>query len=131
MPDIWDHKQVFSVRFSDHHSNTGPFDNRTQIYCLNTRLVRYSDSHCTYYTVILNFFLVLRDIEDRGRDLETILTQYTTLVKPAFEEFCLPVNYLLYSGQKIKNLPRDMHKRKENTVVLINWFISFKGNKAF
>ncbi|XP_059093633.1 uridine-cytidine kinase 2-like isoform X2 [Tigriopus californicus] len=33
---------------------------------------------------------VLRDIEDRGRDLEHIILQYTTLVKPAFEEFCLP-----------------------------------------
>jgi len=33
---------------------------------------------------------VLRDIEDRGRDLEKVLHQYTTLVKPAFEEFCLP-----------------------------------------
>ena len=49
---------------------------------------------------------VLRDIEERGRDLEhvlhqvpgfnfvlalmTLLFQYTTLVKPAFEEFCLP-----------------------------------------
>ena len=35
---------------------------------------------------------VLRDIEDRGRDLEHVLLQYTTLVKPAFEEFCLPVS---------------------------------------
>merc|ERR1719476_971521 len=26
----------------------------------------------------------------RGRDLEHVLHQYTTLVKPAFEEFCLP-----------------------------------------
>lgn len=32
----------------------------------------------------------MRDIRDRGRDLEHVLTQYTTLVKPAFEEFCLP-----------------------------------------
>ena len=37
---------------------------------------------------------VLRDIEDRGRDLEHILQQYTNLVKPAFEEFCLPVSLL-------------------------------------
>lgn len=29
---------------------------------------------------------------NRGRDLEQILTQYTTFVKPAFEEFCLPVS---------------------------------------
>ncbi|PIO39454.1 hypothetical protein AB205_0033980, partial [Aquarana catesbeiana] len=33
---------------------------------------------------------VLRDMK-RGRDLEQILTQYTTFVKPAFEEFSLPV----------------------------------------
>uniref|UniRef100_A0A8C0VVC4 uridine/cytidine kinase n=1 Tax=Castor canadensis TaxID=51338 RepID=A0A8C0VVC4_CASCN len=33
---------------------------------------------------------VLRDVR-RGRDLEQILTQYTTFVKPAFEEFCLPL----------------------------------------
>ncbi|KAM4532568.1 uridine-cytidine kinase 1 [Fundulus diaphanus] len=32
---------------------------------------------------------VLRDMT-RGRDLEQILNQYTTFVKPAFEEFCLP-----------------------------------------
>uniref|UniRef100_V9L4S4 uridine/cytidine kinase n=1 Tax=Callorhinchus milii TaxID=7868 RepID=V9L4S4_CALMI len=32
---------------------------------------------------------VFRDMK-RGRDLEQILTQYTTFVKPAFEEFCLP-----------------------------------------
>ncbi|XP_037608171.1 uridine-cytidine kinase 1 [Sebastes umbrosus] len=32
---------------------------------------------------------VLRDMT-RGRELEQILTQYTTFVKPAFEEFCLP-----------------------------------------
>lgn len=33
---------------------------------------------------------VLRDTSERGRCLETVLHQYTTMVKPAFEEFCLP-----------------------------------------
>ncbi|XP_055305589.1 uridine-cytidine kinase isoform X2 [Sitodiplosis mosellana] len=33
---------------------------------------------------------VVRDITERGRDLEQILTQYMTCVKPAFEEFCSP-----------------------------------------
>ncbi|XP_072046070.1 uridine-cytidine kinase 2-like [Amphiura filiformis] len=33
---------------------------------------------------------VLCDIKERGRDLDTILVQYVTYVKPAFEEFCLP-----------------------------------------
>ena len=36
----------FSVRFSDHHLNTKPFDNQTQIYHLNTKLVQYSDGYC-------------------------------------------------------------------------------------
>lgn len=38
---------------------------------------------------------VLRDISERGRDLEQILSQYITFVKPAFEEFCLPVSCAL------------------------------------
>ncbi|XP_043247122.1 uridine-cytidine kinase 2-A-like [Amphibalanus amphitrite] len=33
---------------------------------------------------------VRRDTRERGRDLDMVLDQYTRLVKPAFEEFCLP-----------------------------------------
>lgn len=33
---------------------------------------------------------VLRDISERGRELESVLHQYITFVKPAFEEFCQP-----------------------------------------
>merc|ERR1712002_1428679 len=29
-------------------------------------------------------------IQERGRELDHVLHQYTTLVKPAFEEFCIP-----------------------------------------
>ena len=32
--DIVDHKQDFLVQYSDHFSNTKPFNNRTQIYLL-------------------------------------------------------------------------------------------------
>lgn len=46
------------------------------------------------WTIKLNSPVVLRDMT-RGRDLEQILTQYTTFVKPAFEEFCLPVSMLI------------------------------------
>ena len=42
---FWTINRLFSVQFSDHHSNTGPFDNWTQIYHLNTRQVRYSDGY--------------------------------------------------------------------------------------
>ena len=34
---------------------------------------------------------VLRDTKDRGRDLDQVLNQYIKFVKPAFEEFTLPV----------------------------------------
>ncbi|KAK1803695.1 hypothetical protein P4O66_021104 [Electrophorus voltai] len=44
---------------------------------------------------------VLRDMK-RGRDLEQILTQYTTFVKPAFEEFCLPLKMHECCTLKIK-----------------------------
>lgn len=33
---------------------------------------------------------VQRDTRERGRNLHQVLHQYLTLVKPAFEEFCLP-----------------------------------------
>lgn len=33
---------------------------------------------------------VPRDIKERGRDLDHVLTQYMTFVKPAFDEFCSP-----------------------------------------
>ncbi|XP_068237850.1 uridine-cytidine kinase 2-B isoform X2 [Palaemon carinicauda] len=33
---------------------------------------------------------VMRDTRERARNLEHVLNQYTNLVKPAFEEFCLP-----------------------------------------
>ena len=41
IPDNLDHQQAFTVRFSDHHLNTKPIDNGTQIYHPNTRLVQY------------------------------------------------------------------------------------------
>lgn len=44
-----------------------------------------------------HFLPVLRDISERGRDLESIITQYITFVKPACEEFCLPVSDILHA----------------------------------
>ena len=49
----------------------------------------------TYLNININlrFILaVMRDMKEWGRDLDQILNQYTQLVKPAFEEFCLPVS---------------------------------------
>lgn len=42
------------------------------------------------------FFLVPRDINERGRDLDQVLNQYMNFVKPAFEEFCSPVSLIFY-----------------------------------
>jgi len=33
---------------------------------------------------------IQRDVEERGRNVEQVLTQYMDTVKPAFEDFCLP-----------------------------------------
>ena len=35
--------------------------------------------------------IVLRDTQEMGRDLDQVLNQYINFVKPAFEEFTLPV----------------------------------------
>ena len=40
-------------------------------------------------------FVVLRDINERGRKLDQVLNQYIDLVKPAFEEFTLPVSIVM------------------------------------
>lgn len=60
---------------------------------------------------------VLRDVQ-RGRDLEQILTQYTTFVKPAFEEFCLPVRPLAAGLfpcplNSLPPLPDSVHTKAE------------------
>lgn len=34
----------------------------------------------------------MRDVQERGRDLDFVLSQYTNFVKPAFEDFCMPVS---------------------------------------
>jgi hypothetical protein len=53
-------------------------------------------------------------MNDRGRQLDQILHQYISYVKPAFEEFCLPVGvkatvifYCFYSGNTF--LPLDSY----------------------
>ena len=43
---FWTIYRFFSVQLSGHHLKTWPFDNQTQIYYLETRLVRYSDGCC-------------------------------------------------------------------------------------
>lgn len=58
----------------------------------DTRLARrgaviYSFSN-DYYILII---IVLRDTQEMGRDLDQVLNQYVNFVKPAFEEFTLPV----------------------------------------
>lgn len=44
----------------------------------------------------MSMISVPRDINERGRDLEQVLNQYMNYVKPAFEEFCLPVGLLTH-----------------------------------
>ena len=43
---------LYSVRSSNHHLNTGPSHNRTQIYYFNTGLFQYLESFCTLLTFV-------------------------------------------------------------------------------
>lgn len=51
----------------------------------------------------------MRDITERGRDLEQVLTQYMTFVKPAFEEFCSPVSTNFCSTMNYTGMPEDLN----------------------
>lgn len=56
-------------------------------------VISSNDSYLILFIVLWAFLVsVLRDISERGRELEQVLAQYITFVKPAFEEFCLPVS---------------------------------------
>ena len=48
--------RLFSVWFSDHHSNTGPFDYQAQIYHFCTRLVRHSEGYFNGLDWYLNWW---------------------------------------------------------------------------
>lgn len=64
---------------------------------------------CRRVLTLIPTLAVLRDISERGRDLEQILSQYITFVKPAFEEFCLPVSVLCptpFPGPSWPRLPQ-------------------------
>lgn len=52
---------------------------------------------------------VFRDIEERGRSVETVLHQYCEHVKPAFEEFCRPTK---------KYVDVILPRGRENTVAV-------------
>lgn len=70
-----------------------PVTQRYTIYCINIHIDTHAHTSlffCFFVSHVRMLHAVLRDMR-RGRDLEQILSQYTTFVKPAFEEFCLPV----------------------------------------
>ena len=66
----------------------------------------------------------MRDIDERGRDLEHVLHQYTTLVKQAFEEFCIPTK---------KFADVIVPRGAENTVALdlIKEYIQVRGGAGW
>jgi len=64
--------------------------------------LRHCILNCLYIVV-----LVERDMKERERPLEQILHQYITYVKPAFEEFCLPVSMYKVLVFKMSCKPLD------------------------
>lgn len=68
-------------------------------------------------TVLYVFPAVLRDISERGRDLEQILSQYITFVKPAFEEFCLPVSKGSDTHWRLPNMPHTLPSSSDRSIL--------------
>ncbi|XP_009704635.1 PREDICTED: LOW QUALITY PROTEIN: uridine-cytidine kinase 2, partial [Cariama cristata] len=60
---------------------------------------------------------VLRDISERGRDLEQILSQYITFVKPAFEEFCLPVSKGSDTHRSLPKMPHTLPSSSDRSIL--------------
>ena len=76
---------------------------------------------------------VLRDISERGRDLEKVLHQYTTLVKPAFEEFCIPTkkyaDVIIPRGAE-NTVALDLIKQHIEVVLLQIFYVSNNSNAS-
>lgn len=67
---------------------------------------------------------MVRDTTERGRDLDQVLTQYMTFVKPAFEEFCSPVSYILNCNNM--NLENNKHLRGLKLILRLKLISCFK-----
>lgn len=78
-------------------------------YTVQTQFQRLQDYHRFHWIIVVFLPVVLRDM-NRGRDLEQILTQYTTFVKPAFEEFCLPVSMMLITDCLFSSVRHSVKK---------------------
>ncbi|XP_055375044.1 uridine-cytidine kinase isoform X2 [Condylostylus longicornis] len=100
---ILDGKKV-EIPGYDYKTNSLDYENKQTIYPAD--VVLFEGILAFYYQPIRDLFhmklfvdtdsdtrlarRVPRDINERGRDLDQVLTQYMTFVKPAFEEFCSP-----------------------------------------
>ncbi|XP_037922247.1 uridine-cytidine kinase isoform X2 [Hermetia illucens] len=96
--------KIVEIPSYDYRSNSRDFENKLTIYPAD--VVLFEGILVFYFPAIRDLFhmklfvdtdsdtrlarRVPRDINERGRDLDQVLTQYMTFVKPAFEEFCSP-----------------------------------------
>ncbi|XP_067637610.1 uridine-cytidine kinase isoform X1 [Eurosta solidaginis] len=96
--------KIVEVPCYDYRSNSLDHENKLTIYPAD--VVLFEGILVFYFPKIRDLFhmklfvdtdsdtrlarRVPRDINERGRDLDAVLTQYMTFVKPAFEEFCSP-----------------------------------------
>ena len=55
-----------------------------------------------------------RDITDRGRDIDGVLKQYNTFVKPAFDHYIAPTtvhaDIIVPRGKLVRSLHRALHR---------------------
>ena len=77
--------RLFSVRFTYHYLNTGPFDNQAQIHHLKTRLVQYSNGYCTV------------KFHNGTENLQTAVFTFAA-VGTRHEGFCTPAHLTRFDG---------------------------------
>uniref|UniRef100_A0A0K8TNU2 uridine/cytidine kinase n=1 Tax=Tabanus bromius TaxID=304241 RepID=A0A0K8TNU2_TABBR len=103
LTSILEGKKVYIPSY-DYRTNSVDHDNQVVIYPAD--VVLFEGILVFYFPAIRDLFhmklfvdtdsdtrlarRVPRDIKERGRDLDQVLIQYMTFVKPAFEEFCSP-----------------------------------------
>lgn len=69
--------------------------------------------------MVFNFIPVPRDIRERGRDLDQVLHQYMNFVKPAFEDFCMPVSIARTSQRRFFCERNETFKKKRNSQICV------------
>ena len=110
----WTTNRLLSVKFLDHHMNTGSFDNQTQIHHSNTRLVQFkmvtvlsysvSNHYSTAYFGDIQFWSINIQLY-RGQNWENMIKLFITIngfdLWPWFAQFSSDI-FVFWMPSKIQ-----------------------------